>query len=530
MTYHIVIATDLTDESLAWLKNASDVDVKQVSPNVSALREALREANALIIRDDIQVDADMLDDAPHLKVVGRPTAGLSGIDIEAATARGVIVMNTPGVSAVAAAEHTMALMLTLSRRLIQAHNSMKSGFWLLDRKRQAGRQLHGKTLGIIGLGRVGQVIAQMALGFGMKVIASDPYVREDQLADKRVILLGLRDLLSRSDFITLHVPPTKETLRMIDAERIKQMKAGAYLINTAFGKVWDENVVADAIKTGHLLGVAVDVYPDEPPYNSPLIGLDGVIHTPHIAENTVEATQDLSTQIVQQVVDALRGTDYRNVVNLPFLPGIDYERIRPYLLLAERIGRLFHVLARTPIKWVGVDLRGDDVSGLIKPITVAILKGILHPILGEKVSYINAPILANERGIQVAQVKNLPVGDYANLVSCQVVLDDGEEIVMGGTLLDAKEPHIMQINEYRMNFVPEGHLVVMGSYDQPGVIGKVGTLMADNQINIASWHTGRAERGGQTLTILTLDNALPEVVLEILRNQDFVRHAHQVEL
>lgn len=530
MTYHIVIATDLTDESLIWLKNAPDVTIKQVSPTVGALREALREANALIVRDDVQVDADMLEDAPHLKVVGRPTAGLSGIDIEAATARGVIVMNTPGVSAVAAAEHTMVLMLALSRRLIDAHNSMKAGFWLLDRKRQAGRQLHGKTLGIIGLGRVGQVVSQMALGFGMKVIASDPYVREDQLADKRVILMGLRDLLARSDFITLHVPPTKETLRMMDTERIKQMKAGAYLINTAFGKVWDETAVADGVKSGHLAGVAVDVYPDEPPYNSPLINLDGVIHTPHIAENTIEATQDLSTQIVQQVVDALRETDYRNVVNLPFLPGIDYERIRPYLLLSERIGRLFHVLARTPIKWVGVDLRGEDVSGLIKPITVAILKGILHPILGEKVSYINAPVLAIERGIQVAQVKDLPVGDYANLVSCRVILDDNEEIVMSGTLLDAKEPHIMQINEYRMNFVPEGHLVVMGSYDQPGVIGKVGTLMADNHINIASWHTGRAERGGNTLTILTLDNALPEVVLEILRNQEFVRHAHQVEL
>ncbi|PJF31334.1 MAG: phosphoglycerate dehydrogenase [Phototrophicales bacterium] len=530
MTYHIVIATDLTDESLAWLKNAPDADVKIVPPNVTALRDALKTANALIVRDDVQIDADVLDDAPNLKVVGRPTAGLSGIDIEAATAHGVIVMNTPGVSAIAAAEHTIALMLTLSRRLIEAHNSMKAGFWLLDRKRQVGRQLHGKTLGIIGLGRVGQVVSQMALGFGMKVIASDPYVREDQLSDKRVVLLGLRDLLSRSDFITLHVPPTKETLRMIDAERIKQMKEGAFLINTAFGKVWDENAVAEAVKTGHLSGVAVDVYPDEPPYNSPLIGVDRVVHTPHIAENTVEATQDLSMQIVQQVMDALRGTDYRNVVNLPFLPGVDYERIRPYLILAERIGRLFHVLARNPIKWVGVDLRGDDVSGLVKPITVALLKGILHPILGETVSYINAPLLANERGIQVAQVKNLPVGDYANLVSCQVVLEDGEEIVMAGTLLDGKQPHIMQINEYRMNFVPEGHLVVMGSYDQPGVIGKVGTLMADNQINIASWHTGRAGRGGNTLTILTLDNALPEVVLEILRNQEFVRHAHQVEL
>jgi D-3-phosphoglycerate dehydrogenase len=258
--------------------------------------------------------------------------------------------------------------------------------------------------------------------------------------------------------------------------------------------------------------------------------MDNVIHTPHIGENTVEAAQDLSLQIVQQVLDALRGTDYRNVVNLPFMPGVDFETVRPYLALAERIGVMAHVLARYPVRRVAVEYRGEEVIGFVKPLTVALLKGVLAPVLGESVSYINAPVLAAERGIQVMQIKGLKTADYTNLVSCQFTLEDGEEIIMAGTLLDRREPHIVQINEYRMNFVPEGNLLVMGSYDKPGVIGRVGTLMATNDINIASWHTGRAERGGNTLTVLALDQALSETLLDELRGLDFVRHAHQVEM
>jgi D-3-phosphoglycerate dehydrogenase len=274
----------------------------------------------------------------------------------------------------------------------------------------------------------------------------------------------------------------------------------------------------------------VDVYANESTYDSPLFGMDNVIHTPHIGDNTVEATQDLSIQIVGQVLDALRGKDYRNVVNMPFMPGVDFESTRPYLRLAECIGSMQHTLARYPVRRVAVEYRGEEVGGLVKPLTVALLKGLLMPILGDKVNYINAPVLAAERGMQVTQTKGLRIGDYSNLVSCQVTLEDGETILMAGTLLDRKEPHIVQINQYRMNFVPEGHLLILGSYDQPGVIGRVGTLMASNQVNIGSWQTGRAERGGHTLTVLTLDQPLSEKLLEELRQLDFIRHAHPVEI
>jgi D-3-phosphoglycerate dehydrogenase / 2-oxoglutarate reductase len=526
--FQILIATDLTTESMDVLRGEEDVAVSTVPPTLTQVREGLKTAHALIARDDVQVDKALLDQAPHLKLIARPAVSLSQIDLETATARGILVMNTPGVSAIAAGEHTLALMLALSRRLVSAHNSMKDGFWLMDRKRQAGTQLHGKTLGLIGLGRVGGIVAQRALAFGMTVLAYDPYLSEEQVSDERVFLVGLKELLTRSDFVSLHVPATSETRQMLDGERIRQMKPGARLINTSHGSIIDENAVAQALKDGHLSGAAVDVYSEEPPYNSALVGLENVIHTPHIGDNTVEAAQDLSIQIARQVLDALRGSDYRNVVNMPFLPGVDFESIRPTLTLGETMGTLLHVLARTPVRRVAVELRGDEISGLIKPITVALLKGLLAPVFGDSVSYVNAPILAAERGIQVAQTKGLKTFDYANLISCQVTLEDGEEIIIAGTLLDRKEPHIVQINQYRMNFIPQGHLLIMGSYDQPGVIGKVGTMMAENNVNIASWQTGRAEPGGHTLTVLTLDEAISDTLLEQLRQREFVRHAHKV--
>ncbi len=421
-------------------------------------------------------------------------------------------------------------MLTLSRGVIDVHNSLKSGYWLLDRKRQAGTQLYGKTIGLIGLGRVGTIVAQRCLGFGMTVLAYDPYIAEDQVDDKRITLVNLKELLTRSDYVSIHVPATSETRHLVNADLIDQMKPGARLINTSHGSVLDEAAAAAALKAGKLAGIALDVYAEEPPYNSPLIGLDHVVHTPHIGDNTVEAAQDLSIQIVTQVVDALRGEDYRNVVNMPFMPGMDFEQTRPYLQLAERIGALIHVLARNPVRRVAVECRGDDVNSLIKPLTVAILKGLLAPVLSDGVNYINAPVLAVERGIQVTQAKGLKSADYATIVLCQATLEDGENITIAGTLLDRREPHIVQINDYRMNFVPEGHLLIMGSFDQPGVIGRIGTLMAQNGINIASWQTGRSGPGGHTLTVLTLDEALPEALLAELTAIEFVRHAHQVKV
>jgi D-3-phosphoglycerate dehydrogenase / 2-oxoglutarate reductase len=529
MTHHILIATDLTDESLAMLRAADNVQITTVTPTLAAVREKLKDAHALICRDEITVDKELLDHAPELRLIARMTTGLSGVDIEAATLRGMIVMNTPGVSAIAAGEHTFALMLALSRRLITAHNSLGEGYWLLDRKRQAGTQLYGKTIGIIGLGRVGEIVAARCFAFGMTVLAYDPYISEDKV-DDRVQLISFKELLARSDFVSVHVPATRETRSLINTTTIAQMKAGARLINTAHGSIVDEPALVEALQTGHLAGVALDVYNEEPPYSSPLLGMPNVIHTPHIGDNTVEATQDLALKVVEQVLDALDDKDYRNVVNMPLMPGLDYDFVRPYMRLAECIGAMQHTLARHPVRRVAVEIRGEDMNGLIRPMTVAILKGLLSPVLGDKVSAINAPLLAAERGWQVTQVKGLKASEYSNIVSCQVTLEDGETITITGTLLDHKEPYVVQINEYRMNFVPEGYLLIMGSHDKPGVIGRVGTLLSNHQVNIASWHTGRAEPGGHTLTVLTLDEEIPAAILHELEALDFIRHAHQVKI
>ncbi|MDZ4765260.1 MAG: phosphoglycerate dehydrogenase [Chloroflexota bacterium] len=530
MTHTVLIATDLTDDALNLLQDAADIAVKRVPPNPSALKSAIKDAHALIARDDVQIDAALLADAPQLRVIGRVGTSLSGIAIDAATERGIVVMHTPGANAVAAGEHTFALMLALCRRLVAAHNSLRDGYWLLDRKRQAGTQLQGKTLGLVGLGRVGAVVAARALAFGMTVLATDPYLPDDALIDERVLLVGLRELLSRSDIVSLHVPATAATRGLLSAETIAQMKPGARLINTAHGSIIDEAALAAALKDGRLAGAAVDVFHEEPPYNSPLVGLENVIHTPHIGDNTVEASQDLSIQIARQVIDALRGDDFRNVVNLPFIAGMDFETARPAMQLAERMGLILHALARNPIQRVAVEYRGEEMAGMVKPLTVALLKGMLAPSVGEIVNYVNAPIVASERGIQVTQTKGLKTGDFATLVSVQVTLADGETILMAGTLMDRREPHIVQINDYRLNVVPKGDLLIMGSFDQPGVIGKTGMLLASYGVNIATWQTGRAERGGHTLTVLTLDEPLPQNVFDDLTAQEFVRHAHQVRV
>ncbi len=531
MTHTILVATDLTENSLALIHDSDDLALIVSAPTPAALRDKLAGAHALVSRDDVLIDRALLDAAPALRVIGRVGASLSGVDLETATNRGIIVMNTPGANATAAGEHTLALMLALSRRLVNAHNSLRDGYWLLDRKRQAGTQLQGKTLGLIGLGRVGSIVAGRALAFGMTVLACDPYLSDDQLPDERIQHVGIRELQSRADFVSLHVPATRETRGMVDEAFLRGLKRGVRLINTSHGSVIDEAALAQALKDGHLAGAALDVYREEPPYSSPLIGMEHVIHTPHIGDNTLEAAQDLSFQIVSQVVDALRGEDYRNVVNLPFMPGMDYETAQPYMALAERMGRILHTLARSRVVRLAVEYRGDEPAGIVKPVTVALLKGVLAPILSDTtVNFINAPVLAAERGIAVTQAKGLKTGDYASVVSAQATLEDGEPITISGTLLDRREPHIVQINDYRLNFVPEGNLLIMGSFDQPGVIGRVGTLLAENHINIAIWQTGRATPGGHTLTVLTLDEALPADVLDVLRAQEFVRHAHPLDL
>jgi D-3-phosphoglycerate dehydrogenase len=529
MKHTIVVATTLTDEALAVLRGAKDVEVLVTGPDPARVQKALESADALIIRDELSVDAALLAAGKRLRVIGRAGVGLAGIDVEMATTRGVIVMHTPGANAIAACEYAFTLMLALCRQIIPAHLDLKSGIWA--RQSYPGFELCNKTLGLIGLGRVGRLVAERATAFGMEVLAHDPYVAETQITELHVKLVGLDEVLARSDFISLHCAATPETYHLLDAEALEQVKPGVRIVNVAHGSMIDEQALARALRDGRVAGVALDVFEQEPPRNSPLFELPTVIYTPHIGDGTVEAQHDMSMQIVRQVYDALRGVDYRNAVNLPFMPGQAFEEIAPYLRLAERIGALHHHLAHGRIRRVAVEYKGEELDGLVKPLTVALLKGMLGPVLGDAVNYINSPLVAMERGIHVTQTKGLDSADYyTNLVSCQVHWEGGGEMVIGGALFNHREPRIVQIDNYRPDFVPEGILLVFGSYDIPGVIGKVGTLMAQHKINIAAWRTGRAEKGGQTLTVVTIDQPLSEDLLAKFRTLEFVRHATQLIL
>ncbi|GIK63925.1 MAG: D-3-phosphoglycerate dehydrogenase [Chloroflexota bacterium] len=529
VTHRILIATSLSEAGLNLLKGEIGGLAQVVEPENLSKHPMLNAAEALIIRDEVEIDTALLEKMPKLRVIGRAGVGIAGIDVESATRRGIIVMNTPGVNAISTAEYTFTLMLAMARNLIQAHNALTGGVW--KREQHVGMELHGKRLGIIGLGRVGREVARRAMAFGMTVQAYDPYVTENQLGDLRLKLVGLAQLLADSDVISLHCATTPETAGLLNVDTFSLIKNGALLINTAHGSIVDENALLTALKNGRLAGVAVDVYAHEPITHSPLLNLPNVLHTPHLGDSTREAQRDLGLLIARQVLDALRGEDYRNVVNMPFVDGRPFEMIAPYLKLAERIGILQHALARGPINRVMLEFRGQEVEGLVKPMTVALLRGLLMPILGEgTVNYINAPVLAHERNIFVSQTKGLDSPDYANLMSCQVHWTGqyAGSTTMAGALFGRTEAHIVKINQYRTDFQPEGVLLVIGSYDRPGVIGRVGLLLSENNINIADWRTGRAEPGGQTLSVAILDEPISDDLLETLRSQDYVRHATQI--
>jgi D-3-phosphoglycerate dehydrogenase len=520
--YRILVTEDLPSEALAIL-DAPDVQADNLRPSRAELRECIGNYDALIVRWMTRIDADLLDRAPHLKVIGRAGASLDNVDLEAASRRGIIVTNTPLMHSTASAEFTLGLLLALARKIPQAHQAVQSGEWS-SRRQYFGSELEGKTLGLVGFGRVGRDVAVRAQAFGLEVLAYDPYIDDSEVKNTGVVLVDLDELLRRSDFISLHAPLNEETKRLIGADEIMRMKPGAYLINTARGALIDEEAVAVGVRSGKIAGVAVDAFTREPPIGSPLIGLPNVITTPHLGASTREATDSISTQIVQQTLDALRGVDYRNVVNLPFGNGIEFKAVQPHLVLAEKIGALQRQLAGGKLIKVEVETRGGFTS-LIKPLTMALLKGLL----GTEANYVNAPRLAADRNIEVTQAKGLPLADYANLLSCRVSWADDARLITG-TLFANQEARIVQMDGFRLDGLPNGTVLVMSNDDVPGVIGRVGTLLGERGINIAEWRLGRNQPGGRALSFINLDTAVPESVLNELRGQPGIAEAWVVVL
>jgi D-3-phosphoglycerate dehydrogenase len=527
--FRILITDDLSPQAVERLEAAEDVNFEVVRrPAPEDLCEIIPSYDAIIIRSSVRVDADLLEAASQLRVIGRAGMGLDNVDIDAASLRGVIVMNTPGANTVATTEHAVAMLLALCRHVPQADVSVRSGKW--TRGQFTGVQLYRKTLGILGLGRIGAQVARRTQAFGMSVIAFDPYISDDVARELNVTLVDLDELWSRSDFITLHTALTPETRGMINVTAIARMKPGVRLVNCARGGLVDDVALVDALRSGHIAGAALDVFADEPlPSDSPLRDLPNVVLTPHIAASTVEAQRDVGTQIVDQVLAALRGEDFRNAVNMPVVDAGVFRVLRPYLRLAEKLGSLQMQLSEGRIKRIEVEFQGDEVSAYVKPLTVALLKGLLDPITDTSVNYISAPHLVMQRGISVSETRGLPTPNYANLLSCRALWDHGERLV-SGSLLGREFPRVVQIDDFRIDAQPEGIILVMESTDVPGVIGRVGTLLGARGINIAEWRLGRIAPEGEALSFINLDTPAPPDVLIELMGLEGVNRVRQVEL
>ena len=522
----ILVTDTLADSGLAILRAASDMEVAY-RPGLkdAALLKAVSESDALITRSGTAVTAELVNAGTRLHIVGRAGVGLDNVDVDACTARGILVINAPTANIMSATEHTMAMLLALCRNIPDAHASVKRGEW--NRSKFMGTELDGKTLGIIGLGRIGTRITARARAFGMRVIAYDPYVAPSVFEIAGAERLSLDELLARAGVITVHTPLTDETRGMIGAAEIAKMREGVVVLNIARGGIYDEQSLADALNSGRIAGAAVDVYVEEPPTDSPLLSAKNIILSPHIGANTIEAQDRVAVQTAEMVIDALRGSIFVSAVNLPF-EGLAGADAAPFISMAEKLGLFASQIISGPITRATVELWGID-GRLTKIISVAALKGMLTPHLAQSVNFVNAEQVAQQRGIAIgATMHPMPV-DYTNLITFRAS-SANDETSVSATLFSEKNQRIVSVNNFRVEFKPEGTLLYIINKDVPGVVGKVGTILGDREINIAEYNLARETSGGKALAIVTIDSALDADTMNALRFFKAIEEVKQVRL
>ena len=512
----ILVSDPVAAAGIEILQKEFPVDSIQ-KMSLEELIRVIPEYDALVVRSETKVTKEVIAAATKLKVIGRAGVGVDNIDVEAATQKGIIVLNAPEGNTIAATEHTVAMMLALARNIPQAYSSLKSGLW--ERPKFTGVEVRGKTLGILGLGRIGSGVAKRALALEMNILAYDPFIREDQALAMGVQLAELHDIFAKADFITLHLPMTPETKKLINQAAFARMKKGVRIINCARGGVIDEEALVEALEQGIVAGAAIDVFEKEPvDPEHPLLKSPKVIATPHLGASTAEAQVGVAVDVAYGVIAALKGEPVSTAVNMAPIPSHVMEVIRPFFNLAERMGCLGTQLALGRIQSIEIGYNGDISEVDTKILTVAVLKGILSPMLQESVNYVNAPGVAKSRGIRVKEVKQKQSDDFANLITLKVITDKGE-CALSGTLF-GKEGRIVMINDFRVDFLPQGWLMIGPHIDRPGMIGKVGTILGSNQINIANMHVGRSAQAGNQLMVLAVENPIPQVVLDQLKAVD----------
>lgn len=518
MTWRVVVADKVAKSGLELLSQTPGIEVVDVAGKPAELDKALAGAHALIVRSETRVTAQLLAHAPQLRVVARAGTGVDTIDVPAATRRGIAVMNAPGANTVSAAEHAMGLLLSLVRRIADAAAAMKRGEW--DRKRFEGTELRGKTLGIIGLGRIGGHVAQVARAFGMQIVGHDPFLVPERAAELQVRLLSLEALLRTADVVTLHVALTDQTHHLIDADRLRLMKPTAVLINTARGELVDEAALADAVREKRIGGAAIDVFAAEPlPAESPLRNLDRVILTPHLAASTSEAQERVAVEICGAVREALVAGDLSFAINVPGIGGDLLRRLAPLLDLARRLGRLALALADGPVKSVEIAYGGKEEAAP-KPVLMAALAGLFEALNAGPVSLVNAQVLAEEKGIQLARKAGAPESGFETSVGVKIDTPRGRVRVTGAMIGDS-HGRVVRIDDYHVDVTPAGWMLVIRNRDVPGVIGKVGSVLGAAGINIASYHQARQSSPGPSpanaLAAINVDQALTNGVIDKLQ-------------
>jgi D-3-phosphoglycerate dehydrogenase len=526
--YKVLITDPLSEFGIQKLLEAPDVQVTQL-PGLSPsdLLSVIGEYDALLVRSQTQVTAEVIAAGTRLKAVGRAGVGVDNIDVNAATQSGVVVINAPDGNTISTAEHTFAMLMAVSRNIPQAHKKLTDGTW--DRKSFQGVELNGKVLGVIGFGRIGTEVAKRAKAFNMKVLAYDPFLTEDRAAKVGVTHATIDEIIQTADYITVHTPLTKETRHLISSKEFAKMKDGVRIINCARGGIIDEKALYEAILTGKVAGAALDVFEQEPPVDNPLIGLPQVVVTPHLGASTVEAQENVAVDVSEEILKVLRGEPFKNAVNLPSIPGDVLEKIKPYFKLGERLGQFLAQVSLGSVQEITITYSGDLTEVDTAPLTRTVLKGVLSFRLGEGVNYVNAPLLAKTRDITVTEQKSSLNRGFMNLLTL-TIKTNLETRTVSGTLLNGYGARIVKIDDYAIDVAPEGYLLYVHHNDRPGVIGRVGTILGSNDVNIATMQVGRRDVGGDAIMMLTVDKPVSAELLDTLGELSEIKSVTQIEL
>jgi len=517
----VLIADKLSDSAVEVFRNRGVEAEVAVGLAPDDLIGRVGAFDGLAVRSATKVTPEVIASADNLKVIGRAGIGIDNIDLAAATQRGIVVMNTPGGNSVTTAEHALALLFAVARRIPAADRSTRAGLW--EKSKFMGVEITGKTLGVVGCGNIGAIVATRARGLHMQVIAYDPFLSDDRARDLGVEKVPLDDLLARADFITLHVPLTEQTRDMIDAAALAKTRKGVRIVNCARGGLIVEADLKAAIESGHVAGAALDVFAEEPARDNPLFALDQVVATPHLGASTTEAQEKVAVEIAEQMSDFLLTGAVRNALNMPALSAEESALLRPYMVLAGQLGSFAGQLTRSGLKAVSVEYEGHVAALNCRPLTQTALVGLLAPIL-DTVNMVNAPVLARERDIDVTEMKHERDCDYQTLIRLTVTTERGPRCV-AGTLFGRAKPRIVEIKGIPIEAELGPHMLYITNEDKPGLIGALGKTLGDAGVNIATFHLGRATPGGEAIALLELDQALARDVLEQVRSLPHIRQA-----